>query len=366
MPKSSWICIWLVANIFWFAGCGLQEKVEQSEDAIDDLKTEIDDLKTEIDDLKQELNDSMEVVKTLHEKYKSLNSWKLYLLVGLEIIAIFALIALLWWFPGRGIKRVLFFIAIKKLKPRARRIVATSKIPNSADFVNLQVIQKVNSLDVDLAENEVMYIRERSFSKHPTDPQQLTVPNKFRMPISRLFKRFYWVFKVVGQQFTVGISNDYGNPRIIEFDIPENDFLIIKLDHLLGYSTAGFPIGKWKPDLVSLLTRQLRYVYLSGPCRIICLGLGEVDIKDISAKDKTASHDKANVIGWTNGLSHGIGTKATMLSAFLEAEEISLDQFEGEGQVILQTSKLRPNISSNLKGKNMFWDYISALLGLSV
>lgn len=205
-----------------------------------------------------------------------------------------------------------------------------------------------------------LFVRTGIFLRHPD--AKLVVPNKGRMTFSRLSKQLYFLFRVEEGEFE--LTTPFPDANITEINLREDEIFIIKLDHVLAFDENMFFDRKWKVDLTSILTSQLRYVFFRGPGRLIFFGLGEIGVEDVHGT--SADYDQGSVVGWSNDLAVGVGSRSTMLSAFFNKEDICLDRFSGNGKVIIQASIMKrlPKRFHDAQSNTSIMEYVNALLGL--
>lgn len=205
-----------------------------------------------------------------------------------------------------------------------------------------------------------LFVRTGSFLRHPD--AKLVVPYKGRMIFSRLSKQLYFLFRVEEGEFE--LTTPFPDAYITEINLRDDEIFIIKLDHVLAFEETMFFDRKWKVDLTSMLTSQLRYVYFRGPGRLIFFGLGEIGVEEV--QDTSADYDQGSVVGWSNDLAVGVGSRSTVLSAFFNKEDICLDRFSGNGKVVTQASivKRLPKRFHDAQSNTSIIEYINALVGL--
>ena len=220
-----------------------------------------------------------------------------------------------------------------------------------------------NRKEIHLDVNEEMFIRTGSILKHPSH-YSLVTPHKLRLPFSRLWKQLFFLFKVVGEDLT--LTTPFEDAYISEITLEEDDALIIKMDHILAFSANSFIQQKWKFDFVSLFSWQFRYIYVSGPARVIFFGLGELGQERL--ENASSDYDRGSVIGWSNSLSQSVTSRSSMFSALLAKEQICLSHFKGNGTLLTQASTITklPKRFHDEKGRSSWVDYLNALLGLGL
>lgn len=107
-----------------------------------------------------------------------------------------------------------------------------------------------NRLDIQLEATEEMLVRTGSFLRHPDS--RLVIPHKLRMPFSRMSKQMLFLFHVTGQTFT--LTTPYEDACISDIVLGANDALVIKMDHILAFSSDTFLHRAWRFDLVSAVS----------------------------------------------------------------------------------------------------------------
>jgi len=217
-----------------------------------------------------------------------------------------------------------------------------------------------NRLDVALGEGEEWYIRTGCFLRHPD--YEVAIPQKFSMPLKRLQQRMMFFFRVKEQEFT--LTTPYADAHLVKINIPEGDALIVKMGHVLAFSSNTFFQKAWRFGLCNFVSLRFRFVYLPGPASVVLFGLG--DLHEEKIVNETKDYDRGSTIGWTNSLAHGVSTRSSPSSALLGHEQVCLDRFKGTGAVITQASTIRklPKRFHDEKAKNSILDYFSAILGL--
>jgi|GEM_PF-3235452 len=218
-----------------------------------------------------------------------------------------------------------------------------------------------NRFKVGLDKNaSAVFVRTGSFLRHPD--AKLTVPYKGRMAFSRLSKQLYFLFRVEEGEFE--LTTPFPDAYITEMHLRDGEIFIIKLDHVLAFDESMFFDRKWKFDLTSMLTSQFRYVFFRGPGRLIFFGLGEIGIEDV--RGTSADYDQGSVVGWSNDLAVGVNSRSTVLSALFNKEDVCLDRFSGNGNVITQASIMKrlPKRFHDKHSNTSVMEYLNALLGL--
>lgn len=145
------------------------------------------------------------------------------------------------------------------------------------------------------------------------------------------------MFRVAGESFVA--TTPYPDAYLSELRIGHGENLVCKLDHVLGFSDSVTLNSRWKVDATSLLLKQFRYTYLSGPGRVFVFGIGEIGVESVSGCD--TDYDSGSIIGWTSGLAVGAASRSSVLSALLAKEDIVLHRFAGDGVVLTQASTVR-------------------------
>ena len=219
-----------------------------------------------------------------------------------------------------------------------------------------------NRLDIELKDDEYLYVRTGSFLKHPDS--ELVIPFKTKLPLSRMSKQMYFLFRVKGGSFS--LTTPYDDACISSVVLNPDERIFIRMDHILAFSGHLFPERKWKIDLISVLSKRLRYIYFTGPGTVYYFGLGEVFVDELD--DGKADYDQGAVIGWSGTLAVGVASRSSLASALFAKEDICLDRFEGSGKLLTQASTVKklPKRFHEPAGNTSVMDYLNALLGLRV
>jgi len=174
----------------------------------------------------------------------------------------------------------------------------------------------------------------------------------------------YFLFHVKADSFS--LTTPYEDAYISKISIASDETLFIKMDHILAFSPEMFLEKTWKFDLISILSKQFRYVYFRGPGTLYYFGLGELSANTLDTEE--ADYDQGSVIGWSNTLKVGVTSRSSILSALLAKEDICLDRFVGTGKILTQASTVNklPKRFHGPKANSSFMDYLNAILGLRI
>lgn len=219
-----------------------------------------------------------------------------------------------------------------------------------------------NRIDVTLTDDESLYVRTGSFLRHPDS--LLKIPHMGKLPLSRISKQMYFLFHARGGSFS--LTTPYEEACISQVSLEPGEIIIIKMDHILAFSSDMFFRRRWKIDLISILSSQFRYVYFQGPGKLYYFGLGELSAEILDTEK--ADYDQGSVIGWSNTLKVGVASRSSVLSALFAKEDICLDRFVGSGRLLTQASTVKklPKRFHDPKANSSWLDYLNALLGLRI
>ena len=220
--------------------------------------------------------------------------------------------------------------------------------------------QPYNFLEVNSHDNDPLYIRTGAFAKHPDS--EIVIPQKRRLLVSRLGMGLWFMFRV--QSGTFVLTTPYESARLFDVYLAPGESMFFKLEHVLGFSDSMFPAVTWKLDLISCFTCQYRYVYVTGPGRIILFGLGDIGEDEVS--ETPTDYDRGSIIAWRGNIKLGVSTRSSLMSAFLGQEQICLDRFVGCGSVYRQGSSMRrlPRRFDQKGPRRTFIEYLNAFLGI--
>ncbi len=219
-----------------------------------------------------------------------------------------------------------------------------------------------NRLEIQLEPKEVVYFRTGAFLRHPDSV--LVIPQKSCLPFSRWSQQLYFMFRVEGDNFVA--TTPFADAYLTELLLREDEMLVCKLDHILGFNESVTLNAKWKIDTASVLMKQCRYPYLTGPGRVFLFGIGEIRVEQLVGT--IVDFDSGAVIGWTSDVEVGVSSRSSIASALFAKEDIVLHRFAGRGAVITQASTTRTlprRFNSDGKDKSVI-DYVNAFLGLRI
>ena len=122
----------------------------------------------------------------------------------------------------------------------------------------------------------------------------------------------------------------------------EDDRLVIKPSHLLGYSSDATLGRRSRWDLLSFLMKQHRYWYIDGPGEVLLCGMGGINAAAVAEQQAIG---RGQVVAWMNTLSVGMTSKQGIWAQIAGFNEIGQWTFEGGGVLVTQPSvDVPPNV----------------------
>ena len=215
-------------------------------------------------------------------------------------------------------------------------------------------------LDITVAAADPLYVRTGSILQYPDSV--LTIPHKTRLLFSRISKQMYFLHLV--RNGSLSLTTPYENASISRIRLQPDELFIIKMDHILAFSSGMFFNRRRRIDVIGLLSNRFRHVHFRGPGVLYCFGFGDLD-KHI-LQSGTADYAPGSVLGWSNTLAVGVTSRSSLASALFAMEDICLDRFVGSGTVLTQSSTVTklPKPFHDPNANSSWLDYLNAIVGL--